>query len=170
MSKLSFRARIRIIGVNPYVLVSAARARALKPGWRRPLPVRIRIDGHPRTPWRINLMPRGDGAFYLYLHGSVRKASSTKVGDTVTVEIAFDARYRGGPVEVIPPWFRKPLAANSRATATWKELPPSRQKEIVRYLVRLKSPEARARNLARALAALSGKPVRFLARSWGGGR
>ena len=168
MATLSFRARIRIIGVNPYVLVSAARADALKRGWRRPLPVRIRINGHPRTPWRINLMPRGDGSFYLYLHGSVRKTSATKVGDLVAVEIAFDAAYRGGPAQGIPPWFRKPLAANARAAAAWKELPPSRQKEIVRYLVRLKSPEARARNLARALAALSGKPVRFLARSWGG--
>ncbi|HEU5358751.1 MAG TPA: DUF1905 domain-containing protein [Gemmatimonadales bacterium] len=170
MSTLSFRARIRIIGVNPYVLVSAARAAALKPGWRRPLPVRIRIDGHPRTPWRINLMPRGDGSFYLYLHGSVRQASGTTVGDVVAVEIAFDAGYRGGPAQGIPPWFRKPLAANTRAAAAWKALAPSRQKEIVRYLVRLRSPEARARNSAKALAALSGKPVRFLARSWSGGR
>ncbi|HEV2290343.1 MAG TPA: YdeI/OmpD-associated family protein, partial [Gemmatimonadales bacterium] len=145
MSTLSFRARIRIIGVNPYVLVSAARAAALKPGWRRPLPVCIRIDGHPRTPWRINLMPRGDGSFYLYLHGGVRQASGTTVGDVVAVEIAFDAGYRGGPAQRIPPWFRKPLAADPRAAAAWKELPPSRQKEIVRYLVRLKSPEARAR-------------------------
>jgi hypothetical protein len=39
-------------------------------------------------------------------------------------------------------------------------LPPSRKKEILRYLTRLKSPEARARNVRRALAALSGSPER----------
>jgi hypothetical protein len=161
---------MRIIGVNPYVLVSAARAAALRPGWRRPLPVRVRVNGRPRAPWRINLMPRGDGSFYLYLHGEVRKASGTAVGDTVTVEVAFDARYRGGPDRALPTWFRKPLAADRKAAAAWKELPPSRRKEIVRYLARLKSPEARARNLARALAALSGRPERFLARSWTKGR
>ena len=166
-AKLAFRAQIRITGVNPYVLVSAARAARLKLGWRRPLPVLLKVNGGPRIPWRINLMPRGDGSFYLYLHGGVRVASKTKVGDTVSVEISFNAKYRGGPEQRIPEWFRKPLAAASKATAAWKALTPSRKKEIVRYLARLKSPEARMRNLKRALAALSGKPARFLARSWG---
>jgi len=157
MATLTFDARIRITGVNPYVHVSAARARALKPGWRRPLPVLVRINGQPRTPWRINMMPTGNGSFYLYLHGDVRRASNTKVGDQVAVEVAFDAAYRGGPMRM-PEWFRKPLAANKKATATWKQLTPSRKKEIVRYLARLKSPEARTRNIVRALAALSGTP------------
>ena len=167
MSRLVFRARIRITGVNPYVLVSAARAAKLKPGWRRPLPVLLKVNGGPRTPWRINLMPRGDGSFYLYLHGGVRRTSKTKVGDTVSVELSFNAKYRGGPEQRLPDWFRKPLAASRKATAAWKELTPSRKKEIVRYLVRLKSSEARTRNLKRALDALSGRPERFLARSWG---
>jgi hypothetical protein len=43
---------------------------------------------------RINMMPVGDGRFYLYPHGDVRKASGTAVGDRVRVEIAFDASYR----------------------------------------------------------------------------
>ena len=41
------------------------------------IPVFVRIDGHPKSkPWRINMMPTGTGAFYLYLHGSLRSASS----------------------------------------------------------------------------------------------
>ncbi|MFI5236193.1 MAG: DUF1905 domain-containing protein, partial [Gemmatimonadales bacterium] len=154
-AKLTFRGRILIRGINPYVKVSMARATTLRPGWRRPLPVRMRINGTPRAPWRVNLMPAGDGSFYLYLHGEVRRASHTKVGDTVGVELSFDPAYRGGPAQSLPTWFRKPLLADKKAAAAWKELTPSRQKEIVRYLVRLKSSEARARNLARALAALS---------------
>ncbi len=109
MAGLSFRARIRIREANPYVAVSKARAQAIKPGWRKPLPVLVQINGQPKKPWRINMMPVGDGSFYLYLHGLVRKASSTKVGDLVTVDISFDAAYRSGPMHPMPSWLREAL-------------------------------------------------------------
>ena len=79
--KLRFRAAIDIRGINPYVLVSAERAGKLKPDWRKPMPVRIQINGKPDVPWRINMMPTGDGSFFLYLHAQVRNASGTAVGD-----------------------------------------------------------------------------------------
>ena len=51
-----------------YIYVSPARARSIKPGWRKPLPVLIRVNGEPASlPWRINMMPIGGGDFYLYL-------------------------------------------------------------------------------------------------------
>jgi hypothetical protein len=161
-----FHAVVRILGVNPYVLVSAARAAALKRGWRKPMPVRIRVNGAPRTPWRINMVPVGNGAFYLYLHGDVRRASMTTVGQRVAVEVAFDGAYRNGPMHRMPKWFREPLKRNKPAAASWKQLTPSLKKEILRYLARLKSPEARARNVRRALTALSGRPGRYMGRSW----
>ncbi|HKY21812.1 MAG TPA: DUF1905 domain-containing protein [Vicinamibacterales bacterium] len=162
-----FTARIRIFNGNPYVYVSATRARAIKPGWRRPLPVLVRVNGQPAVkPWRINMMPIGKGDFYLYLHGDVRRASHTKVGDRVRVEVEFDAAYRNGPMHPMPSWFRVPLARNAKAFAAWKALIPSRKKEILRYFSWLKSPEARDRNVARALHVLSGKGGRFMARSW----
>lgn len=152
---MRFSGRIEITGINPYVRVSAARARALKPDWKRPLPVLVRINGHPaKKPWRINMMPMGNGDFYLYLHGSVRAASNTKVGDRVKVEVEFDAAYRGGPARM-PAWFRAPLTKSAKAMRAWKALTPSRQKEVLRYLLRLKSAEARERNLKRALEQLS---------------
>jgi hypothetical protein len=166
MSALRFHATIRIVGVNPYVRVSATRAGTLKPGWRKAMPVKIRVDGRPETPWRINMMPMGDGAFYLYLHGNVRRASNTKVGQRVQVDIEFDSIYRNGPMHRMPDWFRKPLAANRQAAAAWKRLTPSRQKEILRYLSQLQSADARDRNVRRALAALSGKRTRYMGRSW----
>jgi len=86
MTTSSFTAVIKIRGVNPFILVSAARANAIKPGWRKPLPVYVRINGKPAKAWRINMMPVGGGGFYLYLHGDVRKASGTVVGDRVRVE------------------------------------------------------------------------------------
>jgi hypothetical protein len=165
----SFNAVIKIRGINPFVLVSASRANAVKPGWRKALPVLVRLNGKPANGWRINMMPVGNGSFYLYLHGDVRKASGTAVGDRVRVEIEFDASYRSGPQQPTPAWFKQALDAYPRAKKNWTALIPSRKKEILRYFSRLRSPEARARNLARALHALSGKAGRFMARSWNKG-
>jgi Bacteriocin-protection, YdeI or OmpD-Associated/Domain of unknown function (DUF1905) len=162
----TFTATIKIRGINPYVLVSARRANAVKSGWRKPLPVLVRINGKPDKAWRINMMPVGDGSFYLYLHGNVRKASRTALGDRVRVEIAFDASYRGGPQNRLPSWFKQALLANPQAMQSWKALVPSRKKEILRYFSALKSPDARARNLSKVVRMLSGETGRFMARTW----
>lgn len=163
---LHFRARIGIKGINPYVLVSARRAAQLQGGWRRPLPVRVQINERPRVPWRINLMPVGDGSFYLYLHGQVRTSSGTAVGDVVRVALAFDREYRGGPPRAMPSSFSAGLRGNPRARRGWNALSPSRQKELLRYFNGLKTVAARQRNLERALWVLAGGKGRFMARSW----
>jgi len=166
MSNLRFRAVIKINNINPYVLVNVPRAARLRKGWRKPLPVRVRVNGKPEKPWCINLMPVGDGSFYLYLHGDVRKASSTKVGETVIVELEFDDEYRSGPTLPMPAWFSGALDRNRNAKQAWGKLIPSRQKEILRYLSWLKTPEAQARNVQRAIHVLSGGKERFMGRSW----
>ena len=170
MTTLNFTSVIKLQNINPYLLVSAARAKALMPGWRKPLPVRVRINGKPETPWRINMMPVGDGSFYLYLHGVVRKESGTKVGDRVRAEVSFDAEYRGGPAHSMPAWFRTALGGNAQAKQGWVALAPSRKKEIIRYFIGLKSPQARERNLAKVMHVLSGNQGRFMARTWDGGK
>jgi hypothetical protein len=169
MTTSTFTAVIKIRGINPFIPVSASRANTIKKGWRKPLPVLMRVNGTPAEGWRINMMPAGDGSFYLYLHGDVRKASGTAVGDRVRVEIEFDSSYRNGPQHPMPSWFKQALAANPHAMKHWKTLPPSRKKEIHRYFSHLNSPEARARNLARVLHVLSGEPARFMGRAWKNG-
>lgn len=168
---LRFTAVIELRGINPYVAVSARRAARLRKQWRRPMPVLVRIDGKPAgKPWRINMMPAGDGGFYLYLHKTVREASHTRVGDQVTVELAFDNAYRYGPLHAMPRWFSAALGSEPAAKANWARLPPSRRKEVLRYFAGLKSDAARQRNLLRAMSVLAGAPGRFMARSWSGGR
>jgi Bacteriocin-protection, YdeI or OmpD-Associated/Domain of unknown function (DUF1905) len=169
MAILTFRAAIKIRGINPFIQVSAARAKAIQPGWRKPLPVLVRINGKPENAWRINMMPAGDGSFYLYLRGDVREASGTTVGERVRVEIGFDARYRNGPQHPMPRWFKQALIENPHAMTNWKALVPSRKKEILRYFSGLKSPDARARNLRQALHVLAGGTGRFMARTWKNG-
>ena len=169
MTTLDFNAVIAIRGVNPFVLVSASRANSIRPGWRKPLPVLVRINGKPAKAWRINMMPAGNGSFYLDLHGDVRNASGSQVGDRVRVEIGFDASYRNGPQHSMPRWFQKALAANPQAKRNWMALIPSRKKEILRYFSRIRSKDARARNLAKAVHVLSGETGRFMARAWKNG-
>lgn len=165
MADLHFTTDMRIQGVNPYVHVTAAQAALLQSGWRKPMPVVVRINGAPTPPWHINMMPMGNGDYYLYLHEIVRKASGTKVGDVVDVVVCFDAEYTGGP-EQSPEWFVAALAENKIATANWQRLSPSRQKEVVRSLLRLQSPESQARNLTQLMYVLSGNDGRFMGRVW----
>jgi hypothetical protein len=165
-----FYGAIEIRGINPYVHVEAKTANRLKAGWRKPMPVLARINERPKKPWRINMMPRGDGSFYLYLRGGLRKLSGTRVGDRVKVELSFDESYRAGPINAMPSWFGAALRENRRAREAWNALVPSRKKEVLRYFAALRPPEARARNLRRAMEVLTGKEARFMARTWKGGK
>jgi hypothetical protein len=169
-SSLRFLAVIRMRGINPYVHVSASRANQLRKDWRKPMPVLTRVNGEPAAkPWRINMMPAGDGSFYLYLHNSIREAAGVGVGDRVTVQIGFDPAYRNGPLHPMPRWFGAALRDDPQARMNWSRLSPSRRKEVLRYFASLKSDEARQRNLERAMRVLSGAPGRFMARNWKGG-
>jgi hypothetical protein len=167
---LRFHGVIQIRGINPYVHVSARIASGLKKEWRKPLPVSVRINERPNRPWRINLMPAGNGSFSLYLHESVRNASRSKVGDRVLVDLSFDDTYRNGPAHPLPGWFRVGLQENAKAKRAWDALIPSRKKEILRYFATLKSAEAKTRNLNRAIQILSGTEARFMARTWKDGK
>ncbi len=157
---------MKIYNGNPYIHVTAEQATKLAPGWRKPLPVLVQINGKPDPAWRINMMPIGDGSFYLYLHGDVRRASNTKVGDLVHVDVRFDNEYKSGPMHPMPGWFKNALDKNPIAKKNWQRLIPSRQKEILRYFSWLKSQAAIDRNLKRAIKVLSGSNDRFMARSW----
>lgn len=163
---MEFRAEIRLEGLNPYVQVSAARAQRLQRDWRRPMPVTVQVNGQPEPPWRINMMPVGDGSFRLYLAGAVRQASGTQVGDRVVVRLHFDDHYRGGPQHELPAELAAVLDGDAAANARWQALAPSRRKEILRYLAGLKSASARERHIAQTLRVLRGERLRFMARDW----
>ena len=168
--KLHFFSIIDIYNGNPYVLVSAEQATKLKPGWKKPVPVLVQINKQPTSAWKINMMPIGDGSFYLYLHGDVRKASNTKVGDRVEVDVAFDATYKNGPTHPMPEWFQSELDKHPKALTAWNDLTPSRKKEILRYMSWLKSDEAKEKNVKQAIHVLLGNTDRFMARTWKDGK
>ena len=47
MAVLCFTSVIKLRDCNPYILVTAAQAKSIKPGWRKPLSVVVRINGRP---------------------------------------------------------------------------------------------------------------------------
>lgn len=161
---------IELTGVNPYVEINAELAELLAPGWRRPMPVVVRINHATETVWRTNMMPVGEGVFYLYLHGQMRDASQTAVGDSVALELWFDEEYVNGPQHPVPAWFQTALDGDPAANANWERLPPSRQKELLRYFARLKSAEAIERNLTRVIHVLAGNTGHYLGRDWRDGK
>lgn len=163
-------ATIKIKGINPYIDVTNEQATLLKPGWKKPMPVLVQVNGQPNPPWKINMMPMGNGDFYLYLHGNIRKTSRTKVGDKIMVDVTFDESYHNGPLHAMPEWFSKALAEHAKAYKNWEALSPSRKKEILRYFSGLKSTQAQIRNVKRAIAVLSGENERFMGRSWNNGK
>ena len=134
------------------------------------MPVLVQLNGKPTSPWKINMMPRGDGSFYLYLHNDIRKPTRTAVGDKVEVTLSFDETYNGGPLHEMPEYVAKVLQANTIALANWNELLPSRKKDVLRYFAGLKSQETIENNTKRLIRVLEGDSERFLAREWRHGR
>jgi len=156
---ISFSAKIFKIGINPYVLLPAG---VLKNIFKEagkdkgPIPVRGTIDSHAF----IQTLVKYAGKWRLYLNGPMRKAAAKDVGDKVTIELQYDAKER----TISPhPNFAAALKKNKKATTTFNSLPPSRQKEIIRYINSLKTEESIDRNIQKAISFLLGKQ-RFVGR------
>ena len=84
----------------------------------------------------------------------MRNDSRVDVGDKVKIEIEFDPKPRTVPMN---PEFDRVLAKNKKAKTAFEKLPPSHQKEILRYLNSLKNEEAIERNVRKVILRLSRK-------------
>lgn len=159
MDMIKFRAKIEIIGVNPFVFLPERVLRQIfaQAGKDKgKIPVRIKIDGHPFPQTLI----KWSGAWRLYLNTPMRKAAQKDVGDRATFEIAFDPVERNVPMH---PKFAKALRENKEAKTVFDSLRPSLQLEINRYFSFLKSEASVERNVTKAIQFLLGNG-RFVAR------
>lgn len=159
MDMIKFKARIEIIGVNPFVflpddVLQQIFTQAGKDKGK--IPVRIKIDGHEFTQTLI----KWSGSWRLYLNTPMRKAAGKDVGDLADFEIAYDPVERTVPMH---PKFEKALRENKEAKEAFDSLRPSLQLEINRYFGSLKSESAVDRNVTKAIQFLLGKG-RFVAR------
>ena len=143
MDILKFRAKIEIIGVNPFVflpedVLNEVFNQANKNTGK--IPVRMKIDGYEFTQTLI----KWQGAWRLYLNMPMRKAAQKDVGDSADFEIIYDPIKRTFPIH---PKFMKALNKNKQAKDIFDSLRPSLQLEINRYLDTLKTEEAVDRNV-----------------------
>lgn len=155
----TFTAQIFLIGVNPYVLLPPALLQSLLQAAGKdkgPVPVRLRI----REKEFIQTLVKYAGEWRLYLNAPMRQAAGKDVGDKITIGIKHDADERTTPLS---PQLQKALNENKKAKEKFESLPPSRQKEIARYINNLKSEQAVTRNVQRAVDFLLGEG-RFIGR------
>ncbi len=154
-----FTADIKIIGINPYVTVPPGILEAVfkKAGKDKgPIPVHGKLN---RQPYKQNLM-KYLGEWRLYVNTTMLKNSPKRIGETVTITIAFDKADRS----IAPhPALVKALRANKRAKAVFDSLRPSLQHEVVRYIAALKTQGSVDRNIIKAIDFLLGKG-RFVGR------
>jgi hypothetical protein len=155
----SFRAKIGIIGVNPYVIPPERIMKALMKEAGKttgPIPVRGNLNGHPY----IQTVVKYSGAWRLYLNTPMRKSSGIDVGDMAAFTIRFDPQPRAF---AMPEGLKIALQRNPAAHNVFNALAPSRKNEIVRYIARLKDPRVVEKNIIRAIRFLTGNG-RFVGR------
>jgi hypothetical protein len=86
---IKFRAKIEIIGVNPFVFLPD---RVLQEVFTQAgkskgkIPVKMKIDGHEF----VQTLIKWSGSWRLYLNTPMRKAARKDVGDVADFEIAYD--------------------------------------------------------------------------------
>lgn len=159
MKQLSFKAKIDIIGINPFVLIpDQVLAGVFEQAGKSKgaIPVIMTIDGHA---FPQNLVKYA-GEWRLYLNQPMRTAAGKEVGATAAFTLQYDPSDRSIPMH---PLLAKALESNPVAKEKFETLAPSRQKEIVRYIASLKTEESVVRNIERTVGFLTGKE-RFVGR------
>jgi hypothetical protein len=155
----SFSAIIKIIGVNPYVLLPQ---KVLNEIFKQagkdkgPIPIKGKLNGHSF----LQTLVKYSNKWRLYLNTPMRKAAGLDTGDTANFEIEYDPAPR---TITIHPKLKAALLKTKKVKLVFDSLPPSRQKEIIRYINFLKTEESVDRNISKVIGFLSGK-VRFAGR------
>ena len=154
-----FKAEIEIIGVNPFVFVpKEILATVFKQAGKDKGYIHIcgTINDKPYT----QTLVRYSGEWRLYINTMMLKNSPKRVGELIEITIAFDTTDRTLQPH---PELVKALQKNTEAYNVFYQLPPSRQKEIVRYISNLKTEESITINIAKAIGFLNGEN-RFVGR------
>ena len=149
----AFKATLEIIGINPFVFVPTEILTQIFEDARKdkgPIPVCGTVNGNPYT----QTLVKYQGDWRLYINTTMLPHSPKKIGEQVEVTIQFDSEIR-----TLTPHPQLVAALNERPEAklVFESLPPSRQKEIVRYISFLKSEESLRANIEKAIGFLLGK-------------
>jgi len=147
-----FKAKIELIGINPFVFVPEKILKEIflhsgKDKGHIPVSGSVNRRSYKQT------LVRYSGDWRLYINTTMLKDSPKRIGEMIEVTIQHDPEDRTLPPH---PAFAKALNANKEAKKIFDSLPASRQKEIVRYISALKTPESVSKNIQRAIGFLTG--------------
>ena len=159
MKTRKFTATLKITGINPFVSVpEQILADIFEQAGKEKghIPVCGDVNGKAY----IQTLVKYKGEWTLYINTTMLKDSPKRFGEEMEISIAFDPRDR----TLTPhPRLLKALNENKAAKNVFDKLPPSRQKEIVRYISFLKTEESITKNITKAIGFLNGKN-RFIGR------
>lgn len=154
-----FKAQVELIGINPYVLVPEVILLSIFTDAGKVkgnIPVAGTINGKTYK----QTLVRYSGDWRLYINTSMLKNSPKRIGELIEIGIRFDSDDRN---ESVHPQLQIAFKQFPEAQTVFERLTPSLQKEICRYINRLKSNESRDRNIEKAIGFLLGQN-RFIGR------
>lgn len=155
----SFKAKIEIIGINPFVFVPKPILEELFREFGKdkgPIPIKGTINGKDYKQTLVKF----SGEWRLYINTIMLPKSPSRIGEEVEISIAIDPSDR----TIHPhPKLVQALKENPKANEVFMNLAPSLQNEIVRYIANLKTEASVDRNVIKAIDFLLGKQ-RFIGR------
>ncbi|UYZ59024.1 YdeI/OmpD-associated family protein [Hymenobacter latericus] len=155
----AFAATLELIGVNPFVHVPEdVLADIFSKAGRSKGPIRVHGTVNEK-PYQQTLV-RYAGEWRLYINLTMLANSPRRIGEVLSITIEYNSE---APEVPSCPAFEQALAKVPEAQQVYNGLSPSRQKELIRYLCRLKNEESLGRNVERAIGFLLGKN-RFVGR------
>lgn len=149
----NFKAEILIIGINPFVYIPdkiLSELFKINGKEKGPIPIKGSINNKE---YQQSLV-KYSGEWRLYINTSMLKNSPKHIGETIEIFLEFDNSDRS----IAPhPKLIEAINNNKKAKEKFESLSPSLQKEIVRYISRLKTEVSIDQNVKRAVNFLLGK-------------
>lgn len=148
-----------MIGINPFVYIPAHILNSIFNEYGKDkgyIPVCGNVNGKEYT----QTLLRYKGAWRLYINTTILPHSPKRIGEKIEITIQVDNTDR---TLKLHPGLELALNRNLKAKQVFDSLPPSRQKEIIRYISFLKSEKSVNENIEKAIGFLLGKN-RFIGR------
>jgi hypothetical protein len=147
-----FSGRIYKMGLIRYVDVPEDISRFLDGGAH--VPVAGTVEG---VPLRSTLVSRGRGAYRLSIHSEIRKKLRVDTGAVVEIAICRDEESREPQ---LPPALTLALRNSPKAQRAFRSMTTALRRQIVRYLVAVKSQETLERRVKKFVGRLENRPER----------
>ena len=144
----TFKAIIYKVGINPVVDVPA-RITGKLIATKGYIPVKGNINSFP---FHQTLCPVKDAPYRLYVNGAMMKGGHVDVGDKAHLTIEQDEQPPKDEIRM--PDFLLSRLNKEKLLEVFEKQAPSRKKEVYRYLLGLKTADARQRNLDKLIVNL----------------